>query len=263
MKKITHKKQLALITGGSSGMGLEFARQLAGCGYDLLIVSNREEELADSKIELEKRGAKVCIRFQDLAKSDAAEQLFLWCQSENIYPDLLVNNAGMFFFKELTPNEMHRSKTMLNLHIHTVTNLCILFGNKMKECGKGHIINISSMAARLPYPGITVYAASKAYLRSFGKSYYYELRPYGVILTTVCPAAIATPLYNLSEKWMKIGLNFGVIHKAEWLVRRSLRAAFNGRRIVSPSFMNIYLPPLLAMLPKCLVAHIWKQLKKQ
>ena len=199
-------------------------------------------------------------RFQDLALPHAADELFAWCQAENLIPDLLINNAGIFFFKELAPDDLPRAETLLNLHIQTVTRLCILFGNAMKGRGSGHILNVSSMAARLPYPGITLYSASKAYLLSFGKSYYHELRPYGVSLTTVCPAAIATPLYNLNEKWMRRGVAIGLIHTTKWLVRRALRATFRGRRIVSPSLMNLYLPPLLGILPKSCINLIWRKI---
>ncbi|MBO4402383.1 MAG: SDR family NAD(P)-dependent oxidoreductase [Bacteroidales bacterium] len=272
MKTFSTTVPLALITGGSSGMGLEYARQLADKGFNLLLVSNREEELACAKKELEERigddahvldegrGPRVRTRFQDLALPHAADELFAWCQAENLIPDLLINNAGIFFFKELAPDDLPRAETLLNLHIQTVTRLCILFGNAMKGRGSGHILNVSSMAARLPYPGITLYSASKAYLLSFGKSYYHELRPYGVNLTTVCPAAIATPLYNLNEKWMRRGVAIGLIHTTKWLVRRALRATFRGRRIVSPSLMNLYLPPLLGILPKSCINLIWRKI---
>ena len=253
----------ALITGGSSGMGLEFARQLAGRGYDLILVSNREEELRAAAESLCKDyPVRVTIRFQNLATTDAADGLFAWCMEEaGGSPDVVVNDAGMFFFKELEVSDMDRVQAMLNLHVVTVTRICLLFGNAMKQRGSGYIINISSMAARLPVPGITVYSATKAYLRSFGKSLSYELKPYGVTLTTVCPAAIATPLYRLSEKWMRLGVNVGLIRTPRWLVKRSLRAMFRGRRLISPAFMNIWLPALIALFPGCLIAALWKRLK--
>ena len=131
----------------------------------------------------------------------------------------------------------------------------------MKERGTGYILNVSSMAARIPAPGITVYSATKAYLRSFGRSLSYELDPYGVKMTTVCPAAIATPLYRLDPKLLNLGVKIGLIRKPEWLVRRSLKALFRGRRVLSPAFMNIWLPPLIASIPDPLIAKIWKRLK--
>lgn len=253
----------ALITGGSSGMGLEFARQLAGKGYDLLIVSNRQEELDAAAASLQADyPVKVSARFQDLALPDAADKLFAWCTGEEgILPDVLVNNAGMFFFKELHEEDLGRVQAMLNLHVVTVTRLCLLFGEAMKRRGSGRILNTASMAARIPAPGIAIYSSTKAYLKTFGESLYYELKPYGVTLTTVCPAAVATPLYRLSEDKMRLGVRLRLIHTPQWLVKKSLRALFRGRRLISPSFMNVWLPPLIALLPGPVVAALWKRLK--
>ena len=253
----------ALITGGSSGMGLEFARQLAGRGYDLILVSNRAAELESAAAALQAQfPVTVTTRFQDLAKTEAADELFAWCTREaGILPDIVVNDAGMFFFKELTQEDLGRVQAMIDLHVVTVTRICLLFGDAMKQRGSGYILNLASMAARLPVPGITIYSATKAYLRSFGRSFSYELKPYGVGMTTICPAAIATPLYRLSDKLMRLGVRSGLIRTPAWLVRRALRAMFRKRRVVSPGLMNIWLPALIALLPGWLVACLWKKLK--
>ncbi len=242
-------------------MGLEYARQLADRGYDLVLVSNRQEEL-DSAAEALRAHFPVHVttRFQDLSAPDAADHLFEWC-TQTVLPDVVVNNAGMFFFKELQTEDLDRAQAMVNLHIVTITRMCILFGNAMKQRGSGYILNVSSMAARIPAPGITIYSATKAYLKSFGRSLSYELRPYGVSVTTVCPAAIVTPLYRLSEDKMRLGVRLGLIKTPQWLVKRALRAMFRRRRVVSPGFMNVWLPPLVALLPGPLVAFIWKKIK--
>lgn len=244
-------------------MGLEFAKQLAELGYDLILVSNRQEELETAAAALRKEfPVQVTGRFQDLACTEAADQLFDWCtREEKILPDVVINNAGMFFFKELTAEDLERVQKMIDLHIVTITRMCLLFGDAMKRRGSGHILNMASMTARLPVPGITTYSATKAYLRSFGRSLSFELKPYGVTLTTVCPAAIATPLYRLSEKWLQFGVRIRLIHTPRWLVKRALRAMFRGRRVISPSCMNVWLPALLGILPGWIIAALWKRFK--
>ena len=243
-------------------MGLEFSRELASRACDLVLVSNREDELTAAREALSKEfPVQVRTRFQDLARQEAAEELYGWCLSEGIVPDILVNDAGMFFFKELQVSDLDRVQAMINLHVTTVTRLCVLFGKQMKERKSGYILNVSSMAARIPAPGISVYSATKAYLRTFGRSYSFELEPYGVKMTTVCPAAIATPLYKLDPKWMKVGVRIGLIRTPRWLVRRALRAMFRGRRVLSPAFMNVWLPALIAALPGPLESKIWKKFK--
>ncbi len=252
----------ALVTGGSSGMGLEYARQLAEIGCNLLLVSNQEAELQKAGEELRQgRDIQVIPHYQNLATETAAEELLAYCQSEGLSIDILINNAGMFFFEELSEKNEAKVLTMMRLHILTPTRLCVLFGEEMKKCGCGYIINMSSMAAALPCPGITVYSATKAYLKSFGKSLYFEMHPYGVGVTTVCPAAIATPLYKLKPSLLKFGVKIGLIGTPQWLVRKALKGMMRKKRVVKPGFMNCYLPPLIAILPHGLVNKLWQKFK--
>ncbi len=119
-------------------MGLEFARGLGGRGYDLLLVSNREDDLAAAASKLESEfPVTVQTRFQDLSKAGAADELHQWCIEEGLVPDVLVNDAGMFYFKELNVGDLDLVQAMINLHVITITRLCILFGGDMKERGAG------------------------------------------------------------------------------------------------------------------------------
>jgi short-subunit dehydrogenase len=251
----------ALVTGGSSGMGLEYAHQLAEIGCNLLLVSNQKEELEKVAKDLKTDEIQVLPHFQDLATETAADELLAFCQSENLQIDLLINNAGMFFFEELSSENEAKALIMMRLHVFTPTRLCVLFGEEMKKRGYGYIINMSSMAAKLPCPGITVYSATKAYLKSFSKSLYFEMRPYGVGVTTVCPAAIATPLYKLNPSLLKLGVKVGLIGTPQWLVSKALKGLMRKKRVVKPGLMNRYLPPLIAILPHRLVNTIWQRFK--
>ena len=243
----------ALVTGASSGIGLEFSRQLAQKGYALAMVSNREQELADAAEGVRTAfGVPVQTLFIDLTQPGAAEEVLAWCPA----PDVLINNAGMFFMEYLSPENLGKVRTMMALHMNIVTELCILAGSGMKESGGGHILNISSMTARIPAPGIAIYSSTKAYLKTFGKSLSYELHPFGVTVTTVCPAAVDTGLYPLGDRLRRFLRGIGVIRTPEWLVRRSLKAMFHGRRTFSPGLTNALLPPLIALLPARLIDRL-------
>ena len=242
----------ALVTGGSSGMGLEYARELSRRGCRLLLVSNRSDELEKARKEL---GCDVCC--MDLAVPGAGRELYAWCCREGLEIDILVNNAGMFFMQNLSEETLPKAEAMLRLHNETVVTLCALFGAKMKERGDGYILNVSSMTAWIPAPGITMYAATKAFLKSFGRSLSHELRPYGVSVTTVFPAAVDTQLYPLSEGLRRWGRRLGIIWTPRRLVRRALRAMFHRWRSVRPGLLNYLVPPLVRLLPDRLIDRIW------
>lgn len=253
----------ALITGGSSGMGFHYASQLAARGCDVVLVSNREEELQEAaqKIRATYR-VNVTPHFQDLGSWEAADSLYAFCKEQGLKVDILVLNAGFFFFKELQASDCSLASSMIGLHVNTPVRMCLLFGDDMKKAGKGNIIIMSSMAADIPAPGITVYSATKAFLKSFGKSLYYEFKPYGVGVTTVLPAAIATPLYKLSDKLLRLGVRTGVIRTPQSLVRRALRGMDRGRKTVKPGLMNVLLPGMISILPSGIISALWKKWKR-
>lgn len=247
----------ALVTGGSSGIGFEYAREFAARGYAIAIVSNREADLASAKEALEGEFATpVHTLFVNLAESGCAQRILEWCDSLDLQVDVLVNNAGMFFMEYLGAHNLKKAEIMMNLHVNTPTELCILFGSRMKERREGYILSVSSMTAEIPAPGIAVYSASKAYLKSFGRGFSYEMRPFGVKVTTVCPAAIDTGLYPISPSLRKFLRRLGIIRSPRWLVRRAVRALFRGRRVISPGFTNALVPALVALLPPRLIDHL-------
>ena len=245
----------ALVTGGSSGIGLAFARQLASEGYGLLLVGNRPDELATAAEELS-ASVEVQTLCLDLAAAGAAEKVVSWCDGLGVIPDVLVNNAGMFFMQYLEPALLGKVRTMMHLHMDAVTELCILLGDRMKERGHGRILNVSSMTARIPAPGITVYSATKAYLKSFGRSLSYEYRPFGVTVTTLCPAAVDTGLYPLGDGLRKVLRRLGILRSPEWMARRALKAMHRGRRCLSPGLTNRLVPLLVALLPARLIDRL-------
>ena len=223
----------------------------------MALVSNREEELKAAKEELGRTyGVRIATLTIDLAHHHAAKAVLEWCDHEGIEPEILVNNAGMFFMEYLGADNLDKVSAMMALHVETVTELCVLFGARMKERGKGYILNMASVTAWIPSPGIAVYSASKAYLVSFGKGLSYELHPYGVNVTTVCPAAIDTGLYMLSDKQRKTLRRLGIMKSPQWLVRRALKGMFRGRRVMRPGPLNRLLPAVIRCLPAALIDRL-------
>ena len=124
---------LALVTGASSGIGLQYATQLARDYHtDLLLVSNQDAELQQVAKDLAAQyGVKTIAKYADLSKQDAAEELFAYCKENKLDVDILINNAGVFFFNPYCDTSMKRIELMLNLHVVTVAKLTRLFGEEM------------------------------------------------------------------------------------------------------------------------------------
>ena len=271
---------LALVTGASSGIGLEYAKQLARDYHtDLLLVSNQEEEQTRVANQLATTyGVKAYPLYADLSRQDAAEQLYQYCQDNHLVVDILVNNAGVFFFNPYCETSMKRIELMLNLHMITVAKLCRLFGEDMihreltaeekaeKLCGKarkkGYILNMSSMSAWMAMPGIQSYNATKAFIYNFSKSLWYELKPQGVNITVMTPGAVDTALFGLALHLRRLAVNLTVSIPPEKLVKRALRKMFRGKKADMPGVINHLCTPLLKHTPDWLVFFAIKLIGK-
>ena len=262
---------LALVTGASSGIGLQYATALARDYHiDLLLVSNQEQEQIEVAQQLAQTyGVQTTPLYADLSKQDAAEQLHQYCVDNKIDVDILINNAGVFFFNPLTDTNMRRFELMLNLHVVTVAKLTRLFAEDMvkreltdeqkqekvlgKPRRKGYILNMSSMSAWMAYPGIQTYNATKAFIYNFSKSLWYELYPQGVNITVMTPGAVDTALFGLSPNLRKLAVNLTVSIPPEKLVKRALKRMFQGKKADMPGVLNHLSTPLLKHTPDWLV----------
>ena len=232
-------KEYALITGASSGIGLEYARQLAAKGWNIIVVSNKDEENRKAAAELKSAyGVEALPVYLDLTDDCAAEFLFDYVNEHRLDVEILVNNAGMLLFNQLDRTNPDRLGTIVKLHCLTPTKLCRLFAPVMKQKGHGYILIMSSITAWTPFPTISHYAATKAYLKSFGQSLWYEMKDYGVGVTTVFPSAVDTPLYNLDPKLRKKFRRLGVMQSAESLARRGLKCMFSRKRKCVPGLLT-------------------------
>ena len=240
----------ALVTGASSGIGRCYAEQLASRGYNLIIVSRNEELLSEVAESIKATsGVEVRVFAKNLATTTAAQELFDWTKQEGYTIDVLINNAGAFSFCDIVNTPSERIVDIITLHDITNTILCKVFAADMASRGGGYILNMSSYSIWMPWPGLSLYSASKAYLKSFSVSFAKEVRDKGVYVTAVCPAGIATDLYGLSKKWQKIGLNIHALSTPEFCARRGLNSLFRRRRCIVPDWWMRLLIPLLENLP--------------
>ena len=163
----------ALVTGAGSGIGHCMVRRLAELGYRLILAGLDPAKLEAAAEELhEQYGLAVEVIPIDLARPEAAHELFERVQALGREVDVLVNNAGAFSFRDILQTPVERIEKILCLHALTTTLTCRLFGAEMSRrgCG-GHILNMASYSLWMPWPGLALYSASKSYLRSFSVAF--------------------------------------------------------------------------------------------
>lgn len=241
----------ALISGAGSGIGRCYARRMAALGYHLVVVGDRAEPLLSLKAELEaEAGITVRPVTMDLARIEAADELYDRIAAEGIEIDVLINNAGIFSFCDVLDTAPERIERILLLHDMTTTKLCRRFAARMIERGiRGHILNMSSYSLWMPFPGLAVYSASKAYLKAFSVAFSKEVEQRGVRVTAICPAGVATDLYGLSPRFQRLGLRLGALITADRCARRGLNAMWRGERCSVPDWWNRLWIPILMRLP--------------
>lgn len=236
----------ALVTGGGGGIGRELCRLLHGAGYRLVVASLLPEELASLETELGSRpGAKTLVTLQtDLSVTGAAETLYRFCEENAITVDVLVNNVGFGLAGEFTGQPLARVRQMIALNMMTATELCHLFGNRMKERGSGRILNVSSTISFQPLPWWAVYAATKAYVSSFTQALAGELRPHGVAVCCLYPGTTRTSFLDTAginrsgSRWSVGSLIHGAAMDPKKVALAGFRGLMRGKRRIIPGLSN-------------------------
>lgn len=227
----------AIVTGASSGIGLEFSRLLAFHGVIVVMISNDTERLLHVAEELIiATGTPNHVLSLDLSLSDAPDELIRYIDRNNLSPSLLINNAGIFDFKSFCNMARERINTYINLHIRSLTVICSLIADRMSHQPlidglkyRGYILNMSSMSCWMPMPGISMYSATKAYIRVLSRALRIEYKPAGVSVTVACPGGIATDLFGLPRNLQRIGVKTGALTTPEKFVRNALNHTLKNR----------------------------------
>src|ERR1043166_3137053 len=243
----------ALITGASSGIGREFARQLANRARTIVLVARRSERLAELRDELLKGNPEleVHVRVVDLADKAQIESMIDSLARDNIAIDLLVNNAGLGDSGPFATSDAIRNEQMMLVNIVALTSLTRALLPQMIAKRRGAILNISSSAGFLPIPGDAVYAATKAYVTSFSEALRAELRGTGVSVCAVCPGPVRIEFQKVAKRpggRPEMGSRILVV-TVEQVVRDALAALEADRPLIIPGFAMKLLMLLARLMP--------------
>ena len=267
-------KAWALVTGAASGMGRVYARRLASKGYNLVLVdinaAGLEETEALVKAEVSssgdipvpyKDGLRTLSIVQDLSAQNAADVIFRQTEEAGCEVEVLVNNAGIMYCQGIAESSERILKLIMMVHCYTSLMLCRQYVVPMKERGCGYILNISSLAECMSWPGIGMYGATKRFVKDYSRELRIECQKTGVSVTNAYFGAVDTPLIPLKDSLRKLARGLAVMITPEKAVDRALNATFRRRRGVMPGLLNHIFKPICIILPDCLLGWIYRKAK--
>jgi short-subunit dehydrogenase len=264
-------KSWALITGAASGMGRVYAQRLAAMGYNLVLVDINETGLKETEdivinlaagLPFQCRDRFNVLRIvQDLSKEDASDRIFEQTEAAGCEVEVLVNNAGVMYCQGIAETSERMLKIIMMVHMNTPMLLCRKYVVPMKERGCGYILNISSLAECMSWPGIGMYGATKRFVKDYSRELRIECQKTGVSVTNAYFGAVDTPLVPLRENLRKLARALAVMIRPEKAVDKALNALFRRRRGVMPGILNHIFKPICIILPDSLLGWIYRKAK--
>ena len=239
-------RPLALVTGASSGIGKEIARCLASGGYDVALVARREELLRELAEELvTEHGCRAHVIVADLSDASQVDTVKQMVGEA----DVLVNNAGFGKWGVLTDQDEGSVEEMVDVNVRALTTLTRHYAEKMLVRGGGRILNVASIAAFQPGPGMAAYCATKSYVLSFSRSLHSELKGSGVTVTCLCPGYVETGFGEVAGMNLRGEIKTWSAIPASRVASIGVRAMERGRREVIPGLLNKPVPLFGRVLP--------------
>lgn len=252
---------VTLITGASSGIGLELAKLAAADGHDLVLVARRKDKLAEVKKELEaKHGVTIHVLAVDLSDPTTAERIVRELIKQKLDVDILINNAGFGVVGDFSETDWAKEQSMLQVNMLALTELTKLLLPAMLERKQGRILNVSSTAAFVPGPGMALYYATKAYVQSFSEALAEELAGKGVTITALCPGPTQTEFAQTAGITSTTLFRSGIPTAAS-VASDGYRAMLRGQRIVISGFGNQLNRFFARLLPSWLITRIVRHLQ--
>jgi len=226
-------KKIALITGASAGLGVEFARALSERGHRLVLVARRKDRLDVLVKELGKARAVAL----DLSKSGSAAKLMADIAANGETVDVLVNNAGFGLIGRFAELDAKREREMIDLNVGTLTDLCRAVAPAMVKRKSGAILNVASTAAFQPGPKMAVYFATKAFVLSLSEALHEELKPHGITVSCLCPGPTRTEFGEVAG-FGGNSLFDRVAMSANEVVKTGLEGLDKNRAVVVTGWLN-------------------------
>lgn len=232
----------AVVTGASSGIGREIARQLAQRGHGLTVVARREARLRALADQLTAdHGVRVEVVTADLTDPEARERIAQQVDDRGLVPHVLVNAAGLSTVGPAHTNDVAAELTMIRTDVEALVHLCRLFLPGMVERGAGAVLNVASTAAFQPLPGQAGYAASKAFVLSYSQAVRAELAGSGVTVTALCPGPVDTEFAETAgfdSAEAEVALPRFMWVSATAVAEAALEGLDHGRSVVIPGVAN-------------------------
>lgn len=240
---------VTLITGASSGIGADLARIFAANGHRVALVARRADRLdALAAAIVAAGGAPPLVIPCDLTRPDAGDIITNALDAAGVEIDILVNNAGFGLFGQARALDRAQQLDMIAVNIRALTDLSLRFSDSLIR-HRGGLLNVASIAAFLPGPGMAVYYASKAYVLSFSDALHNELGRYGVRVTALCPGPVATEFQ--SRAGFTAGMDSAVLNvSARDVARAGYHGLMRGKRAVLPGLGIRAIPFLLRFAPR-------------
>ncbi len=249
--------ETAIITGASSGIGLEMARIFSAKKYNLVLVARNVDKLNELSSQL--RGTKVHVIIKDLSKEDAAQEIFDELVARGIHVDVLINNAGLGDFAFFSESNWQKQKDMISLNIMTLTHLTHLFLPAMIKNKKGKILNVASTAAFQPGPTMSVYYASKAFVLHFSEAIANELEGTGVTVTALCPGPTDSNFQNAADLHESKLVKGRKLPTSREVAEYAYHAMIQGKRVAIHGFSNYIQANMVRFLPRNLITKVVRQ----
>jgi len=251
--------EYALITGASSGIGMELARIAASNNMNLILLARNAEKLMQLRTELEELyPIKVLAVGCDLADPDTIEKIKTLLHGRNIVPDILINNAGFGMYGPFDRIGTETEESMIQLNIASLTGLTKVIYRQMRSRGKGRILNVSSIAGFMSGPWMAVYHASKAFVLSFSEALAVEAKGSGVTVTALCPGPTETNFENRASTGagIKAFKKFGKLPTAAQVAKYGWKMMMKGKTVAIHGKKFRCLIFLTRFLPRKMVAKI-------